>query len=842
MEGAINLLPKPTTSDIPRQTPPTELLPQRSSRKTPQPTPLSPQGPSTPIAVSLQKRRPGRPSKQSLIPGVNNTGIVVSVSTQSDGEGTVTKKRRVALEADDQAQNIPEGITSTESFKPKKSRRKLDQDHESQHNDQDLVSTAKLSRGRKKRSFLKQTLEKKIGLAQGDDHSEGENQGSSGITKISSPLNQVSQVPDNQIVGSHTGQALISGQQLKIDSSHELPKLALLLCLRNGEESTVTPPLELNGRSRPTRKKRKFIGDVQRFASEAPNSSEPGNLAARTGTAYDGERQNDSTSKKLHKRGRPRKNLSTIGQPNEVEGKLQNKKPRKNKSATQSSHIEGRLEKPAPKRRGRPKRVISLLEEDGGMEAISEGVRISEIDLEVQPSQIKTPAEHSPPGIEAQRKTSLPFRGEIIDLQENFPGERRGESEEFGAQIENPLVNLENHGKSQAISLPRGDFSDSSGISCSAGPNQQELGAHSPLLPGTEGQPQQPLPLLSDVSDLPCISYSTRPDQSELGVQQHMAENPRGKPPPPSERHPKKFLLPVGKETDPKGTTRPSQIALGKQLPLLERQSIKLPSRGNGVLSTVEGGDMEGHFLRTNKKPRTQLFPVEVSSNIKLSHSRVRPRKLLKPLENSQQPIGPLSQEGPSLPVQPPGKKKGRPKKQILDPEISSEIKETAFRPFQGTRDVALSKEDRPSAYTKPSKNPIVINVYRVSSITELDEKGVNTSAAADSVVSFQDRRPDAVDVLAQVCHEFALKSEGSLDHILKRKLEIIEECGNNFDRRLFQLVSSPEMMSGESGSNHRVCTYRKYGTIQLHFQPKPRRPKETRRFSKQNREFISRK
>lgn len=76
-----------------------------------------------------------------------------------------------------------------------------------------------------------------------------------------------------------------------------------------------------------------------------------------------------------------------------------------------------------------------------------------------------------------------------------------------------------------------------------------------------------------------------------------------------------------------------------------------------------------------------------------------------------------------------------------------------------------------------------------------------NGAAAADLTICINNKGLSAVDILAQICNEYAKKSPGSDDHVmqrslhnplkaeLKRKLKIREECGTNFDTRLFQLV-----------------------------------------------------
>jgi len=161
----VNAPLKPQMSGRSRETPQPELIPQRSSRRTPAQEQLK-RRPSTrkdPITTTAKKR--GRPSKKDVLEEGDMNVVPKSYPTQSDGEGTVTKKRKIGGDLIDEAQDLPK------SREPSKGRPKATiNPHDSlAQTDDSLITDAPAEipqKKRKKRKSIGQnSTKKRPGLA-----------------------------------------------------------------------------------------------------------------------------------------------------------------------------------------------------------------------------------------------------------------------------------------------------------------------------------------------------------------------------------------------------------------------------------------------------------------------------------------------------------------------------------------------------------------------------------------------------------------------------------------------------------------------------------------------------
>lgn len=311
---------------------------------------------------------------------------------------------------------------------------------------------------------------------------------------------------------------------------------------------------------------------------------------------------------------------------------------------------------------------------------------------------------------------------------------------------------------------------------------------------GTREQLQKISPPQGDVGGPQCISYCTRPSESEGDADPSQIQPAFESLPSPNEGRLMNSQHPFGQETDRKGVTKPNKILSNKKLPLLQRKAPNPSSRRTGhpkKIPALEGIDKEGAsqgMKPMNNESSAGPLQTEDSSTIQLCHGEVRLRTHFQALATSQQSGTELLSRKEPHPLQhAPSRKRSRRKKQtVADADLASNIAE----PMEG------SKEKCPLTSLKLAQDQIPISVCRLSC-----DRFENGAAAADLMMCIKNNGLTAVDILAQICHEFAKKPPGSANHVmqsssanplkaeLKRKLKISEECGRNFDTRLFQLV-----------------------------------------------------
>lgn len=814
---------------------------------------------------------------------MNQADLPSSIPTQSDGEGSVTKKRRVVSESSDQAKKISEGIAVTKSSETKESPPRIDQNLVSQRNDTRTVSPANLVKGRKISELASRALEKKTGLRTRDEPWEGENQ-LLPEAKVLSSAKHVSRVQNETPESGSENNVNISGQTLQTELLSE--NVTQPLKLRNEEDSIGIPQVEVNIKKRPTRRKRTFVGEIQRFADEATEVLGSGNSAAVADSGLCRVGRNNAAPKISKPRGRRRKNiLSVIRQGSPEEEPLQGEKAKNTKSAPQSSQPEGFLEK-QPRKRGRPKKIIPVICEGGDADEVGRGNQPSEVDIGEKQPQMRNPQEN--PSMESEEQPIHNINEKAIgSALQDISGSPRLDGS-LGSQIVNlhgspPLETKEQPPKE---SPPLGEVIHSSNKYSNAGPNESETGMPS-LGHSEESKAQRRLPkkwrLQGDVSGLSGASYSSRLHGSEFdphivdpcdnlssGTQDQSTKvstfqgqtsyspgifysallgesgcnaktvNPLKHPPlrnqeqaqrippprsdsngptgssycarpseseysadlPPIESslmtgggRLTKFLLPVGKETGRKKVTNPNETATSKRLALLQRQTTKKSSKKRGDLTrafmpALEGTEKEGLSRRVevfNDELSTQ--PPQIKDYLKNqpAQSEAHPGTQLKALEKSKPNETEPPGEGRDLQTRLPCKKRGRRKKQTIP---------DAGPPSRTEKTKKESKAECRVASPTLSPNPRPISVYRLSC-----DRRQSATATADSLVCTNDKCIAAADVMAQICHEFAMKSHASANHSvrgrsrtplkvgLKRKLTINEDGSGPLDGWLFQLV-----------------------------------------------------
>lgn len=391
------------------------FLPLQPRLETPQVTvPLS-QSPSSLSAIGLPKRKPGRPPKLKLAPTVTQAGLPGSIPTQSDGEGSVVKKRKVVSETSDQAIKLSEEITIAEPLKTKESPPRTGQNQVSQHEDARTVSPANSVQGHKMSESACRTLETEPCLRSKDDLGEGENQLLL-EAKVSGSVKHVSRILNEPLESQNEKKLTSLGQTVEGEPTQGTEKVTKASELRNGEESVGIPPADVNIKQRPVRKKRKLVGGIQRFADETTEEPGSGNSAAVKGTTKSKVGKINALPKNLKPRGpgRPKKILSGIGgQGRPAAENIQGKTLGQTTSGMQSSQLQDCLEK-QPRRRGRPKKAVPVMYAGVDPKEAVHGTRSSEGDLEKQESQIHNPQENLPTEREENRHKN-DNNGKIIE-------------------------------------------------------------------------------------------------------------------------------------------------------------------------------------------------------------------------------------------------------------------------------------------------------------------------------------------------------------------------------------------------------------------------------------------
>ena len=887
--GTITLPPREKPSEVSGPAAQANFLPPHSPQRTPQVTLPLLQSASSPSAIPLKKRKPGRPPKPRLAPIGNQAGLSNSIPTQSDGEGSVIKKRRVVSESSSRAQNPSKEITTTESLGPKECSPRADQDCVSQHNDTRTVSSAGLAEGQEMSELACRALEEEISLRTRVSPLEGENQPSLEV-KVFGSAKYVSRVLNEHQESEIEKISIKSGQILNNELLQGAQEVIQPSKLRNEEESVDIPPVDVNIKQRPIRRKRTFVGEIQRFADEAIEVLDSGN-SATVAESDNGRVGNNNSKPKISKPGRPMKqDLSVLRQESPTEEISQGKKPRKTKSGMQSSRLQGYLEN-QPRRRGRPRKNIPTVSEGGDPVEVAHGLRPSEGDLGKQRSQIRNPRENL--SMESEEHSTRKMNGKITEppLQEISCSPRLDASP--GPQIVNLNGNLppEIKEKPSKESLPMHEVVYTLGKAYNAGLDKTKTGAHprgfskskaqkrvpkksrlqgearDPLRTsyssrlhvgesdtqvvdpgentssGTQGQlskvstfqgqtsyspstfysallgesecngetvnpPKNPSsriqeqgqkisPPGSDVNGPMRNSHSAEPSESEFDADLSQIQTLLGNLPPLIEEgRLMKSLPPVGKETGRKRVAKLNETATTKQLALLQchvtdKVSLKISNHESVFVPTLEGIEKERVSPRTEVNiDESSVHPPQLNdprtnqSCQSEAHPEMRSEALeKKTLSDTEAP--PRERRDP--PTQGLSKKRGRRKRQpIPDAELPS------------NRDIMKkgSKAECHFASPKSFPNPIPVSVHRLS-----NDRGQSATVTADPVVCVNGKCIAAVDIMAQICHEFAMNSHASTNqsrqsHLrsplkaeLKRKLEISKDGGGTLDRQLFQLV-----------------------------------------------------
>ena len=805
MPGIVTLPPKPNPkpkpSEVSQDTAQVRLSPQRSLRNTPRPTPQRSR--SSPIrgAASLENGQPGRQSNSKFASTVNRISGLNSISTQSDGEGSVTKKRRVALETSDGGTKSSDEIRITKLLAKKDIPSLVDRFQVLRHNNTNISSPA-YTVGRRIHKSACQTLKEANSIAV-DDQGEGENLLHL-ATESSKSVNQISQILNEPLVGDTKTTVTTSSQHLQNETSLGTDKAAQPLLWMNNAEGIVVPPGDVPKQARPTRKKRKIIGDDQTFSNETIAVQEPGSSAATVGVVDDEGSQNTATRKIPKPRG-PRKKASyIIGEENTADRNVQNPQPRKIKSRVQGPQIQDGIEQ-QPRKRGRPKKVVSAVREESSLGDFAESVKLTENDLGAQSSEAGSSLGKSQVVTEERPNASSLVPQDIVDQTLQGVSHKPGIGAcEYGTEVIDAVgtLSLEPQGRERNSSTFLGQTSYSPGLFYNAVLGKSGVGVkkvHPPenSTSETHEQSQDISSHQGDISRPPTTSYGARLSESDRGVDLHQLEPTSEILSPPNERQLKKFVLPVGKENNQRELSKLDKSGPVKKLPLSQSQTKILPSRKLGrpkkvIDPALEGNDKEKGSRRVkrlnNNKSSTQALQLMEPSTTKIDDAKVAPQTHSQAVKKSRRnEIEPFSQTESDSQIQPPITKKRGRKKQTIPP---------AGLPLQTEEVRTGSKEGRSSVSRKPPRNLQPIRVWRLSG-----DRGEKSKAAENSTMCLGKGCITAADFLTPVYHYFTTKAyrlkdcamQGDLSKPskgqLKRKLEISEECGENFDMRLLQLV-----------------------------------------------------
>lgn len=795
----------------------TNFLPQQSLPKIPQATlPLSKSAPSL-TAIILQKRKPGRPPKSRLAPTASQAGLSSCIPTQSDGEGIITKKRKVGSETSDRTKNRSGKITITKSTKPTESPFRVDQDHVSQYNDTCPVSPANVASNQKMNELARRVLEKETGLRTSDDAEDGVNKLMS-KSKETDSAKPVSRILNGPLESETIPRVTISGQVSETKEDSRPSKLGL------EEEGVDIPSVDINLKKRPTRRKRIFVGEMQRFADENAEVPRSGNSAAAMESENGKAGKKKATLKTAKPRGRPKKVSPGIKQGSLLEEDLRGKNLIKTKSGMQKSQLQGCLEE-KPRRRGRPKKIAIIDCKADDPERVIHGERGSQIrnsqtspsmETEQQPIHSITGKDMEPTLQDVSQSPRLD--GNLYPLTVKSRGnpplgtqeQPRKASYSLG-EVSHPSSKSDNGGldKSETGMNPprnsqfkprgrlpkksrlRGEASDPLGASYSSRIQASELDMQvidpcEKLSSGTEGHLSKVSTIQGQTSYSPGIFYSAL-----AGASKHDTKTVNS-----LKNAPSTLQEQAQRKSPPRNVTNLNETAPKKRLALLQRQHTKDSSKKNGdrdrsFAPVLKKLGKEEEVSRSSEVYNDELTtkPPRITdpSTIQSGQNKVHPERQLQELAKSKpNDAKPAPREGGDPQTKAPSKKRGRRKKETIPHAELSKTKKTKEGSIAECR-VALSKR---------SSNLVPISVHRLSC-----DSGESITAATDSVVYINDKCMTAADVMSQICQEFALESHAQAKYLvqsrsrtalkseLKRKLEINEDGRGTLDRSLFQLV-----------------------------------------------------
>ena len=719
-------------------------------------------------------------------------------------------------ETSDQARNTSEKISITKLTTPNESPFRVDQDHVSQCNDTCPVSPANLVNDQKMSELARRVLEKETDFRISDDAQDGVNQFLS-KSKETDSAKHVSRVL-NQPLESETEKGVtISGQVLQTKEVSRPSKLGF------EEESVDIPSVDINLKKRPIRRKRIFVGEIQRFAEEDAEVLRSG-ISAATDSENGRAGKNNATPKIAKPRGRRKKVSSVIREGSLQKENLGSKNLRKTKSGMQPSQLQGCLEE-KPRRRGRPKKIATIDCKADDPEEVTHGEQRCQIrnsqrnppmESEEQPIHSTTGKVMEPtlqdvsqnPRLDGSLYAlSVHSRGNLpLETQEQ-PRKASSSLGEFNHPLSktdnggldksetgmNPPRNLQSktRGRLPKKSRLRGEATDPPGASYSSRIHASELDMQvvdpcEKLSSGTEGQLSKVSTIQGQTSYSPDIFYSAL-----FGESEHNTKTVNSFKNPPSTLQDQ-----AQRTSPPRNVTNLNETAPKKQMALLQRQRTKNLSQKKGDRDRSLA-PASGRSEREEVSRRLEVYHDELStqppqvtdpSTIQPDQSEALPERQIQELaKNIPNDTEPAPREGGDPQTKAPSKKRGRRKKETIPhAELPPNTKKTKKGSIAECR-VALSK---------PSSNLVPISIYRLSC-----DRGESATAATDSVVYINDKCIAAADVMSRICQEFALESHAPANHLvqsrsrtslkaeLKRKLEINEDGRGTLDGSLFQLV-----------------------------------------------------
>ena len=753
------------------------------------------------------------------------------IPTQRDGEGSITKKRKVVSETSDQVRNRSNELTMTRSTNNRESPPRVDQDHASQYDETRPVSPTNLVNDQKMSELACRDLGKEIGSRTSAAPRDCSNQLPSDAKKSSSPKH-VSRVLNQSLDGEIVKGVKISGQVLPTGILSETEKVARPSKFGYGEEIVDVPPPDANLQQRPTRRRRKFVGEIQRFVDKDAEVPMSGNLATVTVSENGRQGKTNAPLKTAKPRGRRKKILNVIGLGSPLEETLKGRKPGKTKSGMQLSQVPGCLEK-GVRRRGRPKRIASINGEACDPKGVTYSITSSEGNLGERRSQLRNPQEKPSMEIEEQpihdikgkirgptlhdTSDNLPLEGNLSAQSINPPGNPLLESQKqppkrsiSPAGIIHPLdkssdaylhdggtgiyprsLQAQARGHLAEKSRLRGEADGPRDASHSSRIHGSEFDMHivdpcEILSSGTQGQPSKVPTIQGQTSYSPGNFYSALVGKRKRNTEiVNPIKKASSKIREPAQRIPQTQNITIQNETAPK-----------KRLALLQRQSPKDVFHEKGdrdrsfapASESAEKEEVSQSLEVYNDELNVQTAHITDSSTRQPGQSETHPERQPLALTRSKpSDIVPPHQNEGDPQAQIPRKKRGRPKKEIVPyAEFSSKTRKAK----EG------GKTECRYASSKPSSNLIPISVYQLSY-----DRCERVTAPPHSAVYINDKCISAADILAQICHEFTVTSGALANRSvqssslipakaeLKRRLDVNEDGRGILDGSLLSLV-----------------------------------------------------
>lgn len=350
---------KPQRSGRPRKTPQAELVPRRSSRRTPKPTQLQSQTSSRRTPARGRKKKVEKTLTSEPATIEDHITVLNSARTQSDGEGVTTKKRKFSIQEDAEASGDLNNSGTKTNLETSQNIGEAQNENIQSNSTQAPVEEVQGRKGKKRKSIVQVSRKKlKTELHPNDHNIEMPTRaGSLGPTDAEP---EVSAPPfDANVIEEPQNVAVLSNSESQ-ESNQDLDQA--LGGKKDEQDLTLIPP-KPQAQAKPKRKKRRSIGQAQKPRRKATEALKPKiptqvskkkNVGAGSGvrTVKPGALATTVYATEARSRGRPKKIEIAINTENDHDG-IHN---------VRDDHSETRA--PQARRRGRPKKQLAAISEE----------------------------------------------------------------------------------------------------------------------------------------------------------------------------------------------------------------------------------------------------------------------------------------------------------------------------------------------------------------------------------------------------------------------------------------------------------------------------------------------